>query len=771
MHGLDSLILDLTLILVAAAVITVVFKKLKQPVVLGYIVVGILISPNFKYLPTPVSLEDINVWATIGIVFLMFALGLEFSFHKIAKVGGSAVITAGTVMTAMILIGFALGKAMGWSTMNCVFLGAMISMSSTMIILKSYDEMDLKSNKFAQVVLGSLVIEDIAGIFLMIVLTTVSVSSTVSGVALAKELVVLLLALVVILCAGIYVVPTLLNKVKELLNKEMMLIISLGFCMLMVFISTEIGFSEALGAFLAGSILAGTSFAEEIEEMVQPIKDLFGAIFFVSVGMMVDPPMLVEYAVPILIIIAVTIAGQMLFSMTGAFLSGQQIQTSVRVGFSMVQVGEFSFIIAALGVSLGVMDDFLYQIIVFVSVFTIFFTPMFIKTGAKAAEALPKKLPSKWLDALNSYTEGKGESSNFDEDWKSFIKSCTIKIIVCVAVMFMIYQGGIKYVLPYVHENINDSAVISCLIAFLLIVLMAPFINILCRKRSVLFNKLWMKDPINKIPLMLIRGLCVFISAIIVMAVIREVVIDIPVWIEFILALLIVVMFAKSDFMKGRTMNLEARFIANFNDKVLKMKKLERENSDGYHHILEEIYAVDFQMKGREGLKTINDFNGSRAFGITIVQIIRKNGEYVNVIKANTHVHEGDIITAVGSQERVEAYIMMLEQKQHEIIKSSLIETLAEHIYTQIYNEVKPENRLVCMEIPVGKKMSFYRKPIKSNRFREKYKGSIIGVERNHLPILNPSPDFVLSEGDIIWAIGTQVMVDEIMRAKIVTEE
>lgn len=771
MHGLDHLIVDLTLILVAAGIVTVLFKKLRQPVVLGYIVVGILISPNFKYLPTPVSISDINVWATIGIVFLMFALGLEFSFHKIAKVGGSAVITAGTVMSAMILIGFAVGSAMGWSVMNCVFLGGMMSMSSTMIILKSYDELNLKSERFAQVVLGALVIEDIAGIFMMIVLTTVSVSSSFSGVELAKELTVLLLALVVILCVGIYIVPTLLNKIKDLINKEILLIISLGFCMLMVIISTAIGFSEALGAFLAGSILAGTSFAERIEELVQPIKDLFGAIFFVSVGMMINPPLLIEYIVPIVIVTAVTVLGQMIFSMIGAFLSGQTVNDSVRVGFSMVQVGEFSFILAALGSSLGVMDDYLYQIIVFVSVFTIFFTPVFIKKGAAAADKINSVMPAKWMAVLNSYTEEKGKNSIIDSDWKTYLKLYLMKNIVCIALIFVIYMMGVNYVLPNILKYVNDGPTVRSITAIAVIAAMSPFINIICRKKSVVYNKLWMKNSINKVPLIITRALSVFISAIAVMGVIRGVVIELPLWVEFIFAMILVFFFAKSDFVKGKTLNLEVRFTANFNDKILKMKRRERLSSTGHHHILEEIYAVDFQAKSRDSLRTVNDFDAARAFGITIVQIQRAGGEYVNVIKAGTRIQEGDIITAVGSDYRIKAYLMMLEQNDYEIIKSTGVETLAEHIYTQIFDGVEPENRLVCVEIPVTRKMSFYKKPIRDNRFREKYKGSIIGVERNHLPILNPSPSFILSEGDTIWAVGTQIMVDEIMRLKLITEE
>ena len=336
---LDYLISDLALILIVAGIVTVLFRKLNLPVVLGYIVAGFLISPNFAYLPTVVESADIHVWANIGVVFLMFGLGLEFSFKKLATVGGSAVITAMTVMIAMILIGTGVGSLLGWGKMDCIFLGGMLSMSSTMIILKAYEEYNLKQEKFAQLVLSTLVIEDIAGIFMMIILSTISVSQNVSGFAMITQIGMLLLFLIIWLILGIYLIPSALNRISGLLNDELMLIISLAICLGMVVIANLIGFSEALGAFMAGSILAGTVRAGYIERLVKPIKDLFGAIFFVSVGMMIVPSMLVEYIVPIIIITIVTIIGQMTFATIGIMLSGQSLRTAIRGGFSMVQIG------------------------------------------------------------------------------------------------------------------------------------------------------------------------------------------------------------------------------------------------------------------------------------------------------------------------------------------------------------------------------------------------------------------------------------------------
>ncbi len=345
------MIKDLALIFIVASIVTILFKKLNQPVVLGYIVAGFSISPNFTYLPTVIESEDIHVWANIGVVFLMFALGLEFSFKKLATVGGSAFITAMTVMGSMILIGGGIGSLLGWEKMDCIFLGGMLSMSSTMIILKAYEEYRLKQEKFAQLVLGTLVIEDIAGIFMMIILSTISVSQSVSGLAVFQELGILFIELAIWLMLGIYLIPSLLKKIRLLANDEMMLVVSVGICMGMVVIANLIGFSSALGAFMAGSILAGTVQSVRIERIIMPLKDMFGAIFFVAVGMLIDPKLLVEYIGPILIITVVTILGQMTFATLGILLSGQSLHTAVRGGFSMVQIGEFSFIVATLGMS------------------------------------------------------------------------------------------------------------------------------------------------------------------------------------------------------------------------------------------------------------------------------------------------------------------------------------------------------------------------------------------------------------------------------------
>lgn len=512
MH-LDNLISDLALILIVAAFVTIVFKKLKLPVVLGYIVAGFLISPNFSYLPTIVEEADIHVWANIGIVFLMFGLGLEFSFKKLATVGGSAFIIALTVMGAMICIGSVAGHLMGWSKMDCIFLGCMLSMSSTMIILKAYEEYRLKKKKFAQLVLGTLVIEDIAGIFMMIVLTTISVSKNVSGLATVREIGFLMICLVIWLLLGIYLIPTILNFVKTQLNDELILIISVAICLGMVVIANLLGFSSALGAFMAGSILAGTVESVRIERIVTPIKDLFGAIFFVSVGMLIVPELLVEYIVPIVIITLVTIAGQMTFATIGILLSGQSLNTAIRGGFSMVQIGEFSFIVASLGMSLGVISDFLYPIVVCVSIITSFTTPIFIKNSERVYSFLDRKLPDSVKIFLRKNTSENKSKADKDQDWTVYIRKVMIRTFICSVILFILYWGGTRYLTPFITEHMDSKLGGSIISVIATCVCMIPFVAFMHGTNQTLFTKLWLKHRSNRLPLLTLKAVRIFISA------------------------------------------------------------------------------------------------------------------------------------------------------------------------------------------------------------------------------------------------------------------
>ena len=764
MH-LDNLISDLALILIVAGIVTLIFRKIKLPVVLGYIVAGFLISPHFSYMPTVVEVADIEVWANIGVVFLMFGLGLEFSFKKLATVGGSAVIVAMTVMLSMIFIGAGVGYMLGWAKMDCIFLGGMLSMSSTMIILKAYEEYDLKERRFAQLVLSTLVIEDIAGIFMMIILSTISVSQAASGVATFKEIGLLLMYLVIWLILGIYLIPSFLNKVSKLMNDELMVIVSLAICLGMVVIADFIGFSEALGAFMAGSILAGTVRAGYIERLTKPIKDLFGAVFFVSVGMMIQPELLVKYIGPILIITVATILGQMMFSTIGILLSGQSLHTAIRGGFSMVQIGEFSFIIATLGSSLGVISDFLYPVVVCVSVITTFTTPLFIKNSASVYKFLDEKLPDKLWVFIKKNTSEDRSNKDKDEDWSKYIKKVLSRTLICSVVMYIIYWLGIQELKPLVDTYVSSEIFADLITAVVTCGVMIPFISMMHGTNDALFIKLWLKQRSNKLPLLTLKTVRILIAACFVTLVLRKIY-HIPFVILLLLSAAAVVLLIRSDYLKGVTINMELRFMENFSERTLARQKRERGRDEKYSWLNEELLVAEFQVTDTVENKTIYDFTKSRAFRVTIIKIIRGD-KYINLPTPDEVVLEGDILHMMGTSAEIDACTILLEKDECIEYTDRDDITLKDYIYGQTFYGIAPEKQLICCPINVSQGSEFSRKSIKNSHMRDKYRGTIIGIERGNLTILNVDIDTIIQPGDLIWTLGGKQMADLLIKGNV----
>ena len=767
MH-LDYLISDLALILISAGVVTLIFKKIKLPIVLGYIVAGFLISPNFTYLPTVVEADDIHVWANIGVVFLMFGLGLEFSFKKLATIGGSAFIVAVTVMGSMVMIGTGVGFLLGWDKMDCIFLGCMLSMSSTMIILKAYEEYDLKGQRFAQLILSTLVIEDIVGIFMMIILTTVSVSQNVSGVAMFGEIGMMLLYLVIWLLLGIYLIPSLLKRAAKLMNEETMLIVSLAICLGMVVIANFIGFSEALGAFMAGSILAGTVRAGYIERLVKPIKDLFGAIFFVSVGMMIEPELLVEYIIPILIITVVTIFGQMTFATIGILLSGQSLNTAIRGGLSMVQIGEFSFIIATLGTGLGVISDFLYPVVVCVSVITTFTTPLFINNSQKVFDFVEDKMPDGLWVFIKRNTSESRSSKDRDEDWSEYMKRVLFRTVLCSLLLYIIYWLGTHQFRDIVLEYLPSELAANIVTAVIVCAAMVPFVNMMHGRNDVLFSKLWLKQRSNRLPLLTLRAVRVLIAGCFVALALREI-FRIPFVILFLIALIYVIVIVRSEYIRGMTINMEMRFMGNFSERTLARQKKERGQKGDYHWLNEKLFVAEFQVTGETEGKTILDFTNHRSFRVTIIKIIR--GErYINLPTADEKVLEGDILHMLGTQAEIDACTMLLEKAEWIEYTDREDMILKDYIYGQTFYGIEPEKQLICCPISIDSKSEFSRKSIKNSRMRQKYRGTIIGIERGDLSIIKPNVETIIQPGDLIWVLGGKYMADSLVKGKVLDE-
>ena len=504
MSQLEPLIADLALILICAGAMTLLFKRLRQPVVLGYIVAGFLASPNMPYMPSVTDLHGIHLWSEIGVIFLLFALGLEFSFRKILRMGAAPIIAACAIIMGMMLVGMFTGQLFGWSQMDCIYLGGMLAMSSTTIIFKAFDDMGLRQKRFASLVLSVLIIEDILAIVLMVMLSTLAVSKEFEGTQMLMSILKLVFFLVLWFVVGIYLIPLFLRKVKPLMSNETMLITSLALCFGMVVIASAVGFSAAFGAFIMGSILAETVEAEQIEHLVTPVKDLFGAIFFVSVGMMVDVALIAEYIVPILCIIVAIMLGHTLLSTGGFLLAGQPLKTAMQCSFSLTQIGEFAFILATLGTSLHVTSDFLYPIVVAVSVFTTFTTPYMIRLAAPAYDVVERVLPKRWQKKLESNTSDEEETETEEQQsrWRAYFKHVGIILLIhsvlCMAIIaLMLYFGK-----PFI-SNMLPAPWAGIVTALLTIAMCSPFLWILMSDGSRSDNvvALWNSGRISRVKL------------------------------------------------------------------------------------------------------------------------------------------------------------------------------------------------------------------------------------------------------------------------------
>ena len=473
MHSINSLLLDLTLITIYAGITTLLCKKLKQPIVLGYLLAGILAGPFVNLLPTVSDKEDLQLWADIGVIFLLFGLGLEFSFKKMLNVGKAAMITANANVLFMLFLGYNIGLLLGWSSIDSFFLGSMISMSSTTIIIKTFADLNIKKQKFTDLVFGVLIVEDLVGVLMLVLLPTIAVGNSIDGWELVLSVAKLIFFIVLSFVAGIYIIPTFLDKVQHLITDEMLLVITISLCFGMVLFATSSGFSSALGAFVMGSILAETSLIEKIEKNVRPLKDFFGAVFFVSVGMLVDPSMLITYAKPIFVITMVVICGITFFSMLGFIASGQPLKTAVSGAFSLAQVGEFAFIIASLGMSLGVLSAKVYPIIVAVSVITTFITPMMIKSSDKAYNLINKILPKSWAEYIGNYSSAAKVTRNEERLWSALFKNYLLRLSV-----FSIVLYGIA-IRPYIRHLIPYRIPVNILMTAVVLLAMSPFLKAL----------------------------------------------------------------------------------------------------------------------------------------------------------------------------------------------------------------------------------------------------------------------------------------------------
>ena len=577
MSDLAPLISDLALILICAGIMTLVFKKLKQPLVLGYVVAGFLASPHMPFTPSVMEQASVKVWADIGVIFLLFALGLEFSFKKIVKVGGPAVIAACTVIFCMIMLGIGVGSAFGWSQMDSLFLGGMIAMSSTTIIYKAFDDLGLRKKQFTSLVLSILILEDILAIVLMVMLSTMAVRHNFEGTQMLESVAKLLFFLILWFVVGIYVIPLVLRKCRKLMSDETLLIVALALCFGMVVLAAKTGFSAAFGAFIMGSILAETIDAERIERLVMPVKDLFGAVFFTSVGMLVDPHMFIEYLGPILIITLVVMVGKVILSTFGFLLSGNRLETSILCGFSLAQVGEFAFIIAASGISIGVLGPYVYPTIVAVSVLTTFTTPLMIKSAKPFYNLLYRNLPQRWKNYLSTHTTSRKDTSDEEELWKQLFKKYFFKLCIASVILIAIINISFYLLQPFLLNHL-PSRVAAFLATIITLAAMSPFLQGLLSVNSDLariYLTLWHKRITNRLPLILCTILRMAVIIIFIMVVINHLFTK-DFYVTYALMGLVIVILYKSTWLSKGYKSIERQFLSN----LYRYKEHDTDNSD-----------------------------------------------------------------------------------------------------------------------------------------------------------------------------------------------
>lgn len=736
MAHLPNLIIDLALIMGAAAFITLVFKWLKQPLVLGYIIAGFLVGPYFEWLPTVYEQENIRIWAEIGVIFLLFSLGLEFSFKKLVKVGGSASITALVEVVVMVLIGYGVGKALGWSDMDSLFLGGILSISSTTIIIRALDELGLKSKQFSTLVFGVLIVEDLVAIVLMVLLSTLAVSQQFAGTEMLSSILKLVFFLAIWFAMGIFFIPSFLKRAKRLISDEMLLIISIALCLLMVVFANNVGFSPALGAFIMGSILAETTKAERIEHLVMPVRDLFGAIFFVSVGMLIDPAVLVEYAAPISILCVVTIVGKILSTSLGALVSGQPLQIAVQAGFSLAQIGEFSFIIATLGLTLNVTSDFLYPIAVAVSAVTTLTTPYLIKSSNSFVHWLSLRLPDKIMRSLTRYSS-ETKKATYTSEWKTFVRSTVINTVFLSVIIISTILIASNYVQPWITRN-GDSVAVKIAAALLTLVVLIPFLWALAIRGPSEVHRNVMANIQYKRLLNMIRLLKLCLTAFFIGFLLHR---FFNLWtgITFTAVIILLLAFFSRRIQIFYT-RLERRFFTNLNQReIAAAEKNRTELAPWNAHIVPVTIPPAAPCVG----KTLLELGWREAIGINVVMIKRLD-QHIPVPSKGEMIFPGDELLVLGTDRQLQRLKILIRPE------------------TDARPTEAPE--VVLYEYIVPERSALGGKTIRESGLREKANALVVGIERNNERFLNPESGFMLAANDILFIVGNKKAVKHLLR-------
>ncbi|HMP93334.1 MAG TPA: cation:proton antiporter, partial [Phnomibacter sp.] len=724
-------------------VTTLLFKRHRQPMVLGYVLCGLLVGPNLAIFPTVTDIEGIKIWAEIGVIFLLFSLGLEFSFKKLASVGASAGITGMFEISCMMAIGYTTGQLMGWPWMDSLFLGGIIAISSTTIIFRAFEELGLKTRQFTSLVMGVLIVEDLVAVLLMVLLSTLAVSKEAAGAEMLLALLKLIFFLSLWFIMGIFLLPTLLRKASRLMSSETLLVVAVGLCLGMVVLADKVGFSAALGAFVMGSILSETVYGEKIEHLVLPVKNLFGAIFFVSVGMLINPQVLWQYIGPVMLLTAIVIAGKLIFVSGGALIAGKPLQQAVQAGSSMTQIGEFSFIIATLGVSLKVTSRYLYPIAVGVSVITTFTTPFMIRLAAPLHNFLKQKLPARWIQSLDRYSAGsqilRGES-----DWKILFGAYSKLILVNAVIIVALILLSRYYLKPYMQGLLASQTWASILAVLLSLGAMLPFIWALTAKKIQrnAYKSLWLDSKYNHGPLVTIEVFRNLLAVVLIGVLIGQ---FFPLWLTLTGSLLVmgVVLIIFNQRLQHFYQRIESRFLHNLNAKQAETPR-QKLLTPWDAHLSRIRISPSSAFIGR----TLQELALRERYGINIAFIERGN-RLIYTPARTEKLFPFDEIGVIGTDLQLQKFTALVESENDE---TEPVDLMAEQISLE--------------RIVVDAHNGLKGKSINESRIREQTQGLVVGIERNGERILNPASDTVFEWEDVVWVVGNRERIAELRQSE-----
>ena len=752
MSELPSLVKDLALILVLAGIVTLVFKRLKQPLVLGYIVAGFLVSPHMPYLMSVVDKADIQTWADIGVIFLLFSLGLDFSVKKILRTGAAPVIAACTIIFCMMALGVIVGYGFGWKEMDCIFLGGMLAMSSTTIIYKAFSDMGLTQKGFASTVMSVLILEDILAIVMMVMLSTLASGASPDGVQVVGSILKIGFFLVLWFVVGLFVIPLFLRSVRKILNNETLLVVALGLCCLMAVVSTQVGFSAAFGAFVMGSILAETVEADKIIRLVDPVKNLFGAVFFVSVGMLVNPKILVGYAVPILLLVLAILAGQAVFGTLGYLLGGQTLKNAMRCGFSMAQVGEFAFIIASLGLSLHVISDFLYPVVVAVSVITTFLTPYMIRAAEPCYDIVIRFLPKRWVRRLTHIQTGASPGNTAaDSLWKVLARKMLINTLVYGILSSAVIAIMFSTVLPVCRlfsvEWTGSHWAGNAVCGFLTVAFVSPFLRSIVMKQnhSEAFKALWTGRRINRLPL-IATILARVVIAVSFIFYICNYLTRFQNALMIAIAVGILVLMILSRRLKKRSITLERLFIQNLRSRDINAQLQGKKKPLFADHLIDrDIHIANLELPDDSlwAGRTLRSLQLRNRFGVHVSSILRGTHR-MNIPNGNTILFPGDKLQAIGDDEQLTLFSHAMKAE----------------LQPEDTDIEKHEMKLRCFT--VSKTSPFIGKTLRDSGIRDKYNCMVVGVDEGQKNLTLITPSRCLQAGDVLWVVGEQGDLDRI---------